>query len=61
MKNLEQYIAQTKADIKAIPLEIAGLRADAEALLVEKEHLEQVLAKLEAPDVVATEEETPSV
>lgn len=61
MKNLEQYIAQTKANIKAIPLKIDGLKAEAEALLVEKEHLERVLAKLEAPDVVATEEETSSV
>ena len=61
MKNLEQYIAQVKAEIAAIPLKIEGLKAQAEALRVEELHLKEVLAKLEAPDVVADEEETPSV
>ena len=55
-ENLEQFIAQTKAEIKDIDLTIAEMKTRAEALRVTQVELNKVLKKLEAPDIVEVTE-----
>lgn len=53
---LEHRIAQAKADIEVIDIEVASLEEQAKALRVRQTELREVLAKLEAPTVAVPEE-----
>lgn len=52
MRDLNQFIAQTTADIDAIDAKVFLLQSEAETLRIEQVELEKVLKKLKAPDVV---------
>lgn len=58
---LEHRIAQAKADIIEIDAKVTALQLEAEGLRTKQIEIHKVLKKLEAPDVVATEEETPDL